>query len=332
MSKYTKDEQVKIIGWAMNLEAAIQSEKAQLSSLRNMMFKPKPNPPSAPETIQPDYPKMPKVSFSNYLKDNTSTIGKLLSKQNIIKIVIALIVLEIIGNILMATPLSAIGIIISTVSWFIVPAVGGLYIKEYFEFLKNRKELSNKLAQNTPEYIKAYNEAERLAKEKQEALNLRYAKDKEKYETQIVPMYNQELSNWNASQEMKINVISDDLNANLDAQESLYNETKLIPKNNRSLNDLIWIYEDMSTSEHDLERAIDMLNANKQLAQSNQIKEAVNNMNNNMQNSFSAVYCAIENGNDIALEINDRLGKTRRDMNIGNIVSTVQRHNINKKL
>jgi len=332
MSKYTKDEQIQIVGWAMNLEAAIQSEKAQLSALRNMRFKSKPTPPATPETVKPNYPKAPKISFSNYLKDDTSTIGKLLTKQNIIKIVIALIVLEIIGAILSATALSGIGILISVVSWFIVPAVGGLYVKEYLEFLKNRKELSNKLAENTPEYVTAYNEAERIAKEKQESLNLQYEKEKEKYETQLIPMYNQELSNWEASQEMKINIISDDLNANLNAQENLYNETKLVPKNNRSLNDLIWIYEDMSTSEHDFERAIDMLNANKQLAQSQQIESAIHNMNNNMQNSFSAVYYAIENGNDIAEEINNKLGKTRRDMNISNIVSTVQRHNIKKKL
>ena len=332
MSKYTKEEQVQIIGWAMNLEAAIQSEKVQLSTLRNMAFKSKPAPPSRPETIQPDYPKLPKISFSNYLKDSTSTISKLLSKQNIIKIVIALIVLEVIGNILMATPLSSIGIIISTITWFVVPAVGGLYIKEYFEFLKKRTELSEKLAQNTPEYVNAYNMAEKVAKEKQDSLNLQYAKDKEEYETQIIPMYNQELSSWEASQKMKINIISDDLNANLNAQEALYNETKLVPKNNRSLNDLIWIYEDMSTSEHDFERAIDMLNANKQLSQSQQIESAIHNMNNNMQNSFSTVYSAIEEGNDINAAIYNQLGKTRRDMNIGNIVSSVQRRNINKNL
>lgn len=51
-----------------------------------------------------------------------------------------------------------------------------------------------------------------------------------------------------------------------------------------------------------------------------------------MMIGFNAVYNAIEYGNDLQEDSIEILSKTRRDINIGNMIGTVQRHNTNKML
>ena len=333
MSKYTKEEQLKIVGWAISLESAIESEKAQLSTLRAMQFKAVPAEPKEPAAVVPQYPPQPKADFAYYLENSDSKIAKLLLKlkaTNIGRALIIWIILGVIASVFALIPY--IGPLISTLAILAIILFWVFLIKEYLAFNKKRAELSMKIAENTPEYVEACKKADEAAKAEQTQRNSEYALAKENYETKIIPEYNRELEHWTSSQQMKINIISDDLDANIQYQQELYNQTKLIPVSNRSLNDLTWLYYDMNSSEHDFERAIDMLNANKQLSKSEDIEKSINRMHGNVVKAIDNVFVAVESGNDISEEINEKLGKTRRDMNIGNIVATVQRHNINKKL
>ena len=75
MSKFTKDEQTEIVRWAMNLEATIQSEQAELSRLMRSRFHSAPAAPTRKvidqrvKEIKPNYPEKPKVEvdFKEFL-------------------------------------------------------------------------------------------------------------------------------------------------------------------------------------------------------------------------------------------------------------------------
>ena len=364
MSKYTKEEQTEIVRLAMNLEAAIQSERAELSRLRSEHFHKAPTAPvkktinqSVP-LISPNYPLPPKTDYSftaflkDYYKSNPTIINKLFSKLLSEHPFMRILITYGIGSALI--PIATI-----SESMFLI-AIAGLVcslpmfmviycIKQYFAYASKCKELNQALA-NSPEYLHLRADAERNAAEKQaalkeekriqqEQLDLEYAKEKEHYDNVIIPAYKKELAEWTTTHEMMIRVVSDDLNANLEALENLYEQTGLISKTNRILSNLIWLYEDMSTSEHDIERATDLLNVNINQKQSAKISAAITSMNMNMRVGFSKVYSAIEQGNYISAENNDiligldsDLRRVRRDMRNFNSAAVVQRHMTNKHL
>ena len=144
--------------------------------------------------------------------------------------------------------------------------------------------------------------------------------------------YNTELNEWESKRSIKLSILNEDLSLNKQALAELYDSTLLIPKNNRSLNQLVYLYDDMSTSEHDFERSLDMLNANMQLAKTEQINQQMSNMTSVMYQGFSATLEAIDYGNSELDEIRGTLGKVRRDMNIANVGAAVQRRNLRKEV
>lgn len=212
----------------------------------------------------------------------------------------------------------------------------------------------NKVLANSPQYLQAKADVEKEAKEKQaaiinerqakqEQLDLEYSKEKENYDTVLIPQYNDELALWTAQQQMKISIISDDLNSNRNTLAELYETTMLISKNNRSLDKLIWLYEDMSTSEHDIERATDLLNDQNLQDTMKKVGASVNKMQKDMNNGFAAVYSSIQQSNYILQEgnyimqeglydISNQLTKTRRNLNLGFIASGIQNYNTNRHL
>lgn len=343
MSKYTREQQIEIVKWAMNLQATIESEQAQISMLQNSKFRAKPLPPShqKAQPIQPNYPTAQKsnYSFSNHIQNDKSFIGKLFSKKGIIAIVVAIVVGNILGIVLQGVGakihfFGVIGMLIMTICGFIIPACVIVFIIKYVEYLGKRKEYNNQLA-NSPEYLNARAEAERVAKQ-QEADNQK--KLDEQYETAMATYnstlenYNSELAEYESKKKIELSILNQDLSLNINALTELYDTTLLIPKNNRALNELIWMYEDMSTSEHDFERALDMLNANKQIANTEDIKSQMSNLTNVMYQGLTEVLNSIDYSNYQLDEINNNLGKVRRDINLGNIAAASQRHGVNKNI
>lgn len=355
MSRFTKDEQTEIVRWAMNLEATIQSEKSELSRLMKEKFKPA---PSAPERktvnmnikpVAPDYSSLPKINytFTNYLEDEIKTnptfINKMFSshpfKRGAILFGVLLILTFVISSI---TSLFSIGMLFGVLAFFTLPATGVYWLIKQTPYSNKKRELEAQLKQ-TPEYINAKKQADMLAQQQQEkmerdlqakqaAFDAEYKKAKDHYDMVVIPQYNDELEKWNTAHDLKIRVVTDDLNTNTRILTELYDETSLISKNNRTLQKLTWLYEDMSTSEHDIERATDLLNANQQLAATRNITSSINNMHNDVMSGMYAIYSEIEAGNDSMDAMLDELGKMRRDINIGTGVRTIQQHRTNKQL
>lgn len=316
MSTFTQEQQTEIIKKARDLTATIMSEKNELKTLQSQSFKPVPDAPARrilppPVKIQPQYPPAPKSDYSftehikTYFKENT-----------IIAVALLLFVAVI------------------------------LVVVVYLSYLKKLAELNEVLAQS-PDYQKARAEAERIADEQQQKLEAEFKAEQDKadaeykekkahYDNVILPEYKVELAQWESIQNRKIQIIKNELELNESALEQLYAETKLVSATYRALWILDWLYEDMNTSDHDIRYATELLDRDRQRLATTEAgritQRAINNMNQTMMQGFSAVYNAIEDGNDIQEETMAILSKTRRDVNLGNIVGTVQRHNTNKIL
>lgn len=316
MSKYTKEEQVAIVEQAMNLQATIESEQAQISNLNRQSFRLAPAEPTR-KTAQPvkaNYPAAPKTnySFSDHINNDKSFFGKMFTTKGLI--------------------ICAIASLLTFGFGFVV--VGVCFVVEYFQYMGKRSEFNKQLA-NTPEYLQAKAEAEKIANDEQ--LRVQATFDEE-YSTAMIKynqeleQYNNELVDWETKKSIKLSILQDDLEANKEALSELYDSTMLIPKHNRALNQLVFLYDNMSSSEHDFERALDMLNADRQIAESEQINKQMGDMTNMMYQGFSATLEAIDYGNSELDEIRGTLGKVRRDMNIANVGAAVQRRNLRKEV
>ena len=315
MSTFTQEQQTDIIKKARDLTATIMAEKGELKQLQAQRFKPIPEAPSRfvlpkPDKIQPQYPPAPKSSYS-YTEH-----CKVYFKENTLKAVLLL------------------------------PAFLILVVVIYFSYLSRLEEYNKVLAQ-TPEYLKARAEAEEVAAAQQQEQDAKYKAQQEKYDADYkekkanydnvtLPEYKTELAQWENNQQRKIQIIENELSLNQTALDELYTQTKLVSATYRALWILDWLYEDMSTSDHEIRYATELLDRDRQrlaTVEAGRITQrAINNMNNTMMQGFAAVYSAIEDGNDIGEETLAILSKTRRDVNIGNIVGTAQRHNTNKIL
>ncbi len=324
MSKFTKDEQTEIVRWAMKLEAAVQAEETEIRRLESSSFpKTRPVEPSREATpeVQPVYPVIPKPQypFGTFLKGSRwfwpliglAGAGFLLSLIS----TFTNFVLYVLGTLL---SLGAVAVLVySLVQW-----------KKAF----NQKWTD---LQNEPENVKAREEAEAKAREEYIELDARIQSDyetaKRKYEEDL-PEWQKEKALWDNKNSKKIAVLKTDLKENQTALSNLYSETGIISKNNRDLEKLVWLYEDMSTSEHDIERATDLLNANLQLLATKNTTSSIQALNADVRTGFLAVYDAIEEGNAKQDEMIDILRRTRRDMNLGNLGAMIQRNKTNKKL
>lgn len=230
--------------------------------------------------------------------------------------------------------------------FLLFPALIVVLIITYCSYRAKRNSLNQQLSE-APEYLQAIENAEKAAEkqkkeeeekiqQKQRKLDAEYKEEKKQYENVTVPKYNEELNAWSVIQERKIVFLEEELKYNNEALIDLYDSSKLISKIYRELGILRWLYEDMSTSDHDLRYATELLDRGRQrevTAQSGRwVQSAMHDMKRTMMDGFYAVYGAIEYGNDLQEKSIDVLTQTRRDVNIGNLVGTVQRHNANKML
>lgn len=319
MGKFTQEQETQIVKDAMNLTATIEYEQDELNKFKAQRFRQLPQAPVrqvlAPlQPVKVEYPQKPKakLSYTDYIKEDLGKMNK------------GLIVLGV---------LSGFGM--------------GLYIiYSFISYPKKIQEINEELAKE-PEYLQAVEKAEKIAAEKQKQaeenarikqakLDEQYKENKMKYENEIVPKYNEELDLWSKIQKRKIAIIEEEIKLNQETLANLYDQSKIISSSYRQLAFLCWLYEDMSTSDHDIRYATELLDRDRQRIATQEAgvkaQASISHMEQTMKQGFNAVYNAIEDGNDLQAETIDILSKTRRDMKTGNFIGTVQRHNTNKML
>lgn len=166
---------------------------------------------------------------------------------------------------------------------------------------KKKKEISR--IQNSANYKAQCAEADRGFDGLQEKLDASYQIEKQKYEKEILPKYQD-----------KIGKARYDLRAAKAALDDLYTTTKIVPLQYREIPILQYIYDTISTSDFDVRYAIELYEKNEQ----RKLDEA-------------RLY-EQQQANQLASEQNDIAEKMRREQNIANVVGAVQRHNTNKAL
>ena len=329
MSKFTQNEETEIVKSARDITATIEYEERDVKRLKSESFSEPPEPPvrkilEKAKKVEPEYPEKPKTTYkySEYFKEK---VMKYSLPARILR-----------GIVLVLLALSGIGYLIILV----------LFGFSYKNYIQKKKEMNNQLA-NSKEYLQAVENAEKTAQKKQkeleekirleqEKIDKEYATQKQQYESVILPQYNDALNLWNANQERKIAIIEEEIRLNKEALDELYANTKIVSLTYRALWILSWLYNDMSTSDHDIRYATELLDRDRQRLATqeagNIVRKSVGQVEQTMKVGFNAVYNAIEDGNELQLDTINNLSKMRRNMNTGNVIGTVQRHNTNKML
>ena len=372
MSKYSKAEQTEIVQLAMELEATITNEQQELTHLAQMKFRKKPLAPEEKaqkplKKVEPKYPEAPQLEYSmeeflmdpEYASSSAVKFARFTQKVKhpfLIYLGIALCMM-LLGFTLDGgwAVLGGVGGVMIFPGWLIV----GYLISSREDAVKKeyKKVCEHKQAEleQSPEYLAARAEAEHVADEEnrrreeeyrlqQEENRREYTQSMEQYNNVTLVAYRSELEHWQEVQAQKAELLKADIAENRLTQETLYSEAQLIPKTVRSLEDLTYLYEDMSSSEHDIERAIDMLNAYKQRKVTREEAEKtrqkmdakMDELRGNMQQGFAQVYGLIDEGNYrtelLTAQLASKMNDIRSGIRRGNIAAIVQRYGTNKRL
>lgn len=349
MGKFTQDQETMIVKNAMELTALIMVEEQQLQKIQAEKFREVPDTPSRtllapPKKISPEYPPKPKTNYKigDYIKGRSKDV--MISG---IVLVVALLIL-LIATIVSCAKIGAIGFyIFFTLGIFMFIPVVAIAALVIFMNYRTKCSALNKELEQSPQYQQAVQqaeaeacrkqqEAEEAVRQEQKNLDEEYEKQLQHYNTVILPAYNDGLAKWSVAQEKKIAFLKEELQLNNESLNDLYENSKIISIKYRELWMLKWLYDDMSSSDHDIRYSTELLDRDRQLDALKNVADttqnAINEMQETMMSGFDAVYDAISYGNDLQEESVKVLSKTRRDNNIANLVGTVQRHNSNKML
>ena len=358
MSKYTKEEQTEIVRWALNLEVAIENEQKVLKRLGKEKYEKAPNPPRRrivkqdTQPVLPDYSMLPKVNltYEDYLKEevrrNPTLFNRLIGINPVGRGMVIIFIMVFISILLMGFManqvckiLAAIGFLLSAIILFVI------YNCNFNKRTRYRKtlEIMNENIKRTPKYLQMKYQADMFAQQKQAEItnniwaqqanyDEEYSRALENYELVVLPQYETAKAKWEADHNTMIQVVSDDLNNNIQLKTELYESTQLISVKLRSIDKLLWLYEDMSSSEHDIERSTDLLNAERLQESINNIHSSINRMHQNMMEGMSAIFSEVQYGNYVMEDLKKELVKTRVHLDLHAFASGIQTHNTNKQL
>lgn len=363
---YTQEEQTEIVRIAATLEGAAQADRQELAKLKQQRFKPEPQRPvkriidANVAPVAPDYSQLPRydVSFNQYLQSqveaNNSILNKIYGTQPVARGAVAAVVLFFLwivdvaalggGNIL--------GVLYLVVG--ILGAAGALplgiaYNARYRSKYNQVSRQAEAHIQSTPRYIEAKQLADNNAeKASQAAIEVRkkeieeneklYANQVAEYQTKILPEYKAAKQKWKKLHDIKLQVIEQDLKDTEDKLSSLYLESKLISTHFREVPKLVWIYEEMSTSQHDFDAAVKLLNDDTTHQLLQQVIAHVSNMEYNMMQGMEAIYMELDALNlkaelteSMLEDISENLRKTRRNVIIGNVMNGYQNYRFRKE-
>ena len=174
---------------------------------------------------------------------------------------------------------------------------------------------------NSDEYQREYAAVKAEADNKQKLYDIEYAAAKDEFENVTMPKYQAEYVEWESEKKDKVKRIDEELSEVHKELTELYEQTRIVPIQYRSIYALQYIYDMISTSDYDVRQAIDSFDKNEQ--------HRLDIMRLQEQQQANAL--AMEQ-NDLLDRQNTIAAKARRDANIAAVVGTVQRHNTNKTI
>ena len=191
----------------------------------------------------------------------------------------------------------------------------------YFLFYKKRKEADIERIKNSPEYKASCAKAEEEARIKQAEADARFAAEKKKYEEEILPQYEKDLAAWQKKHDEDLAACRDELSQTRSTLAKLYEDTKIVPLQYRSIPALRHIYNTVSTSDYSVREAIEAYD--QEIARQLEVTR--------IQEQQRANDIADEQ-NELLAEQNDIAEKARKDARNAAIAGVIQSHNRNKSL
>ena len=224
----------------------------------------------------------------------------------------------ILGTITQSVGLLATGTLIFPVSFLWIP----IYISLYFHV----KDKDEQAKAKTPEW-QAY--IAQMNKEAEDLYNQKYAEYQEackKYEFDLDTWYT-EYNKWYNAKTVKLKEISAKVDEYRNRVQRLF-DYNLIPNQFRDYEAVSYIYSVMLSSNYSIQAAIVSYEnkLNRDLQQQRIYEQQI--QNERLAEQADIMY----DQNDLLAKQNEIARKTRRDINIGNLVNTVQNHNRNKLL
>lgn len=296
---YTQEEQVEIVHKALMLETAIHVEKNDVQLLKGQRFdrfpsyaeafrdvppeKPQRQTVAKPEAIEPDIPEPPEAEMPSLMARPLFTVFCIAC--------LAIGAVLIVSGFINSTGAGMPGY--SYLSFpLIVIAAPIFYALASGDRKRLHQEENEKLA-NSPEYLAKVEQAKRDAtakqaevdeqcRQKQERLDAQYASELERYETFLAPEfeklvaehhreyeemraeYEEEKREWEEKRVSAITMMGEDILANKKALDELYDTTRLLSVHYREIPLLQWLYDDMSSSDHDIRYATELLDRHRQ--------------------------------------------------------------------
>lgn len=223
-----------------------------------------------------------------------------------------LFILAVVGR---SAVFSVIASLISTFAFF------GWPIVYYFVIYKKKKQEEEERIRNSAEYRQQCAAAEARFESQSKQAESEYQKAMAEYKTVLFPEYCKRRDAWLKQHQQSIDrTLAEyrELRAKLDA---LYNATKIIPAQYRTIPALEYICNMMSTSEYNIRDAID----NYDRCMQRRIDEAKLYEQQKANVLADAQNALLDEQNYIAK-------KQRRDENIAAIIGTVQRHKLYKTI
>ncbi len=365
---YTQQEQVEIVRDAMILTATIEYEEKKLEELKKLEFEPMPAEPvrkvvKQPGRVEPKMPIVPPLplTYDDYKHNRIWLMIIVLLSVPLVLIIILLLgtivvclvkggefTLGVEGLLLICLATIVTGVVYSSpfilliaVLWIVINLTT---IKSGWE---NKQNKHFKKYQSTKEYQEMANaaiyEAERQtqikyaeAVEIQREMDRRYEEEKNRYKTVVIPTYEYQHSIWQNKKNKSIAFLEREIAYSKDSLENLYNITKKISATYRELWILKWLYADMSTSDHTIEYAMELLDRDRQRVATENVgivvSDAISELQNGLQRDFDDIYDAIQDNTETLMEILDESYRTRMENRVGYLVEAYQHWGINREL
>lgn len=305
----TRDEQINTLEEILLLEATAIQLSSDIDKVQKEKFKPAPKSPEKPKLVSPIYP----LETFTPIKIGAITAAVLVG-------------------------VFLVGVIFSAYDMWVAPVVAvivlGILITVYMSKHK--------------EYLAECASAEEACKVKNDELETEYKATMQGYH-EITRRYRDEKIAWEENRQARYNQLADDYNATINSIENLYNTTKIVPVQYRSVEVISYLYDYMSSSDADIQQGLTSYDSHVQheLTQSHIREQQISNVLADERNQIAQKQTELSmeqnrlayeqnliavRQNELSEEGNEIARKARRDANIAAAIATIQRHNTNKKL
>lgn len=214
------------------------------------------------------------------------------------------------------------GIFILSICLLVLPFV------YYFGYYRPKRNREIEEIRNSPEYKKQCADLEAEYQRECAEAEREYREAMEKYNNVTLPEYEKKRKEWTEQHNKDVKGALDKLTALKKELGTLYDETKIVPSQYRTIDALAYIYETVSTSDYSIREAIDAYDKSEQrkLDEARLREQQQANILAERQNRLA------DEQNDLLNEQNRIADKARKEANLAAAVGAVQRHKINKTL